>query len=102
MIGKRSSIWTAMKQARHDREMKRHVALVAGAEVGDGILRPLVRFGQQHAVLVFFVDMLPELLQKDVGLRKILTVGALALVEIGHGVQAHAVHAHLQPEIQDR
>ena len=34
--------------ARHQREMERHVAFVAVAEIILGILRPLVGFGEQH------------------------------------------------------
>ena len=43
------------EQARHDREMEAHVALVAAvaAEIGDRVLRPLVGLGQQHAIGVF-------------------------------------------------
>ena len=37
---------------RHQREVEGHVALVAVAEVGDGVLGPLVGLGQQHAVRV--------------------------------------------------
>ena len=40
------------EHARHQREVKRHVAFVAVAEIGDGVFRPLIGFGQQHAVLV--------------------------------------------------
>ncbi len=36
---------------RHDRKVEVHVALVAVAEVGGGVLGPLVRLGEQHAVL---------------------------------------------------
>ena len=38
------------EHARHQREVERHVALVAVAEVGAHVGRPLVRLGQQHAV----------------------------------------------------
>ena len=41
------------EHARHDREMERHVALVAVAEIGDGVFRPLIRFRQQHPVRYF-------------------------------------------------
>ena len=50
MIGKRSSMLERHEQPRHDREVEGHVALVAVAEVGDGVLGPLVGLGQQHAV----------------------------------------------------
>ena len=38
---------------RHDRKVEVHVALVAGAEVGGRVLRPLVGLGEQHPVLEF-------------------------------------------------
>ena len=36
--------------ARHQREMERHVAFVAGAEILQHVLGPLVGLGEQHAV----------------------------------------------------
>ena len=36
------------EQPRHQREMERHVAFVALAEVGDRVLGPLVGLGQEH------------------------------------------------------
>ena len=47
--------------ARHEREVKRHVALVAIAEILAHILRPLVGFGEQEAVLVLRVDRCTQL-----------------------------------------
>ena len=38
-------------------------------------------------------------LQQSVGLGQVLAVGALALVEVGHGVEPHAVDAHVEPEV---
>ena len=49
------------ENARHHREMKRHVTLVAGAEIGDRLFRPLIRLGEQHAIAVFLVDMAAQL-----------------------------------------
>ena len=46
--------------------------------------------------------MRAQRLQKLMRLRQVLAVGALALVEIGHGVEPHAVDAQLEPEIDDR
>ena len=46
MIGNRSSMSHRHEHPRHQREMKRHVALVAVAEIGHGIFRPLVGFRQ--------------------------------------------------------
>jgi len=57
------------EEARHEREMEGHVTLVTVAEVGDGVLRPLVRLGQQHPVRVTLVDVAPQFLQELVGFR---------------------------------
>jgi hypothetical protein len=48
---------------RHDRELERHVALVALAEVLDDVLRPLVRLREQDAVGVARVDLSPDALE---------------------------------------
>ena len=50
MIGKRSSMRMAMNRRGISGKVEGHVALVAVAEVGDGVLGPLVGLGQQHAV----------------------------------------------------
>ncbi len=76
------------EQARHHGEVEGHVALVAVAEVGDGVLGPLVRLGQQHPAAVIPVDVPPQFLQERVRLGKVLAVGAFALVQIRHGVEA--------------
>ena len=73
--------------------------LVAVSEVGDRVLGPLVRLGEQHAVGVVVVDMLAQLAQEPVSLGQVLAVGALALVQVRHGVEAHAVDAHVEPEV---
>ena len=39
-------------------------------------------------------------LQERVRLGQVLAVRALALVEVGHGVEAQAVDAHLEPEVE--
>ena len=51
MMGKRSSMRTAMNSRGISGKVEGHVALVAAlAEVGDRVLGPLVGLGQQHAV----------------------------------------------------
>ena len=45
------------EHARHDREVKGHVAFVAVAEIGDRVFRPLVGLGQQHAIADSFWSM---------------------------------------------
>ena len=62
MIGKRSSMLQRHEQPRHEREVEVHVALVAVAEVGGGVLGPLVRLGEQHAVRELRVDVRAQLL----------------------------------------
>ena len=90
--------------ARHQREVERHVAFVAAlgqiAEIGQHVFRPLVGFGQQHAVGIAFIHGGADLLQDVVGLAEVLVVGALALDQVGHGVEPEPVHAHLQPVAQ--
>ena len=88
------------EDARHEGKVERHVAFVAFAEIGAGVLGPLVGFGQQHAVRVAFVDFLPEALQDLMGFGQVLVVGSVALDEIRHSVEAEAVDAHIEPESQ--
>ncbi len=88
------------EQPWHEREMEGHVALVAGAEVGDRVLGPLVRLGEQHAVAVVGVDVLAKVLQERVRLGQVLTVGALTLIEVRDRVETHAVDAHVHPEVE--
>ena len=89
------------EHARHDREVERHVALVAVAEVLDDVVRPLVRLGEQHAVGVARVDLRAHALQVLVRLGQVLAVRAVALVEVRHRVEAEAVDAEVEPEAQD-
>ena len=83
---------------RHQREVERHVTFVAVAEVRAHVGRPLIGLGQEHAVAVALVHRRAELLQHLVRLRQVLAVRALALDEVRHGVQPHAVDAHVEPE----
>ncbi len=84
--------------ARHQREMEGHVAFVAVAEVILGVLGPLIGLGQEHAVRVVLVDLGADQLEDRVRLGQVLVVGALALDQVRHRVQAQAVHAQVQPE----
>ena len=77
------------------------MALVAVAEVLDDVGRPLVGLGQQHAVGVVGVDLRAHALEVVVRLGQVLAVGAVALVQVGHGVEPEAVHAEVEPEAQD-
>ena len=60
-------------------KMERRVAFVAVAEIVDGVFRPLVGLGQQHAAFEMLVDVSPQLLQKGVRLRQVFAVRSLAL-----------------------
>ncbi len=86
--------------ARHQREVERHVAFVARAEILGGILGPLVGFRQQHPVGVMRVHLGADLLQHLVGFGQVLVVGAFALDQVRHRVQPQAVDAGFQPEMQ--
>jgi len=73
------------------------VELVAVAEVGQRVARPLVSFGQQDCAGVVIIHEAPETLAVLVRFGQVLAVGAFTLKEIGHGVNAEAVHAQIQP-----
>jgi hypothetical protein len=83
----------------HQREVEVHVALVAVAEVRRGVRRPLVGLREQHPVLEVGVDVRAQLLEERVGLLEVLAARSLALVEVRHRVEPHAVDAHLHPEV---
>ncbi len=87
--------------AWHQGKVIRHVAFVAVAEVVAHVLRPLVRFRQQHAIGVFLRDDLPDRFDDGVGFLEILVAGALALDEVGNGVEPEPVHAIGEPEFHD-
>ena len=74
------------------------MAFVALAEIGARVLRPLVGLGEQHAVGIVRVELGADLLQDLVGLGQVLVVGALALDEIGDGVEPQPVDAHVEPD----
>ena len=86
------------EQARHQREVKRHVAFVAVAEVGGHVRRPQVRFGQQHPVGIARVQLAPKLAQHVVRLRQVRAGRAVALDQVRHGIEPHAVDALVEPE----
>ncbi len=83
--------------ARHQREVERHVAFVAIAEIFLRVLGPLIGLGQQQASRVLGIDHRADALEHLVGLGQVLVVGAFALDQVRHGVQPQAVHAHVQP-----
>ena len=76
------------------------MALVAVAEVRDDVARPLVRLGEQHAVLVVRVDLGAHALQEVVRLGQVLAVRPVALVEVRDGVEPEAVEPEVEPEAE--
>jgi hypothetical protein len=89
------------EQTRHERKVERHVAFVPLAEVGHGVLGPLVGLSEQHAVAVVLIDVLAELFQKLMRLGQVLTVGSFPLEKVGDGVKPHAVDTHLEPGVEN-
>jgi hypothetical protein len=87
------------EQPGHEREVKRHVALVAVAEVRNGVLGPLVSLRQEHAVGEVRVDVFAQLAEEGVSLGQVLAAGALAFKEVGHRVEPQPVHTHFEPEV---
>ena len=45
--------------------------------------------------------MRPQLLEVVVGFGQVFAVGAVSLKEVGHGIQAKAVHPKVDPEVDD-
>ena len=50
------------EHAQHDRKVKCHVALIAIAEIGDGIFGPLIGFRQEHSISKVPINVLAKLL----------------------------------------
>ncbi len=72
--------------ARHQREVKRHVAFLSVTEVGPHVARPLIGFRKDHSVGVVCVDLLPEPLDESVRFRKIFATGVFALKKVRNRV----------------
>jgi len=85
MIGKWKFIW--------------HSSAVA--EIGGRVFRPLVRLREQHAVLEAAVHVRADLL-RNCASREVLAVGAVALVQVGHRIEAQPVHPQVAPEVHHR
>ena len=86
------------EDAWHQREVKRHVAFVAVAEVRQHVGRPLVGLGQKHPVAVVGVELAADLLDDRVALGEVLAVRPLALDQIRDRIEPHAVDTHVEPE----
>ncbi len=85
--------------ARHEREVVGHVAFVAVAEILLHVLGPLVGLGEQHLSLRVGVELGAQLLDHGVGLGKVLVRCALALAEVGNGIQPETVDAGVEPAL---
>ena len=86
------------EHSRHQRKVKRHVAFVAVAEVGEDVGGPLIGLGQKHLVPIVPVHLAANLFDDGVALRQVLAVGPLALDQVRDRVEPHPVHAHVEPE----
>ena len=102
MIGKRSSIRIAMNSRGisgkwnamwHSSPSPKYATASSGHWFASA---SSIRFGEA------LVDVGAQLLQERVGLGQVLAVRALALVQVRHGVEAQAVDAHLEPEVDHR
>src|SRR5258706_10615097 len=67
------------KQARHEGIIKTHVAFFSFAEVSRGVFRPEIGFGDENFAFVVLVDVGPQFLEKDMGLRKVFAAGSFFL-----------------------
>ena len=75
-VGDGQAVFLAQRHvdARHQREVEGHVALVAVAEVGADVGGPHVGFGEDDAVVVLGVDGGADFLDLDVGLGDVFAV----------------------------
>src|SRR5262249_6053385 len=87
--------------SRHQREVIGHVTLVAVAEIGVDVFRPLVGFGEEEFAGCVRIEFGPDFLDDRVGFRKILVVGSFALAQIRNGAQTEAIHAQIDPAAHD-
>ena len=87
--------------ARHERKVICHVALIAVAEILAHILGPLICLREQEPILVVRIDGGAQLLDDLVRFAQILVVRALALDQIRDGVEAEPVDPHVEPETHD-
>ena len=74
--------------ARHQRKVKGHVALIAVTEVGTDVCGPHVGFGEHQAIFILGVDHGANLFDFDVSLGHVLAACTVALDQIGDRVQA--------------
>ena len=89
------------EHARHQGKVKRHVTLVAVTEIWPHVGGPLIGLGKQHAIRVGGVDLTSDGLEDLVRLVEVLADRAVTLDQVRHGVEAHPVHATVEPEAHD-
>jgi hypothetical protein len=99
-VGDREAVLARQRHvhARHQREVERHVAFVALAEIVLGVFRPLVRLGEQHPARIGPVELGADPPQHLVGLGEVLVVRALPLDQVGHRIEPQPVDAEVEPE----
>ena len=100
-VGDRKAVFLGDRHVdpRHQREMIGHVAFVAAAEIFLHVFRPLIGFRQQHLALGIGVELGAQLPDDGVGLGQVLVVGAVALAQIGDGIEAETVDAGIEPAL---
>ena len=86
------------EEAWHHREVEGHLALVAGPEVLDDVVGPLIGLTEQNASRIFPVDHGPQVLEDLMGPGKVLTIRPILLDEVGHRVESESVNTHVHPE----
>ena len=84
--------------ARHQGKVERHVTFVAIAKVGTDIGRRLVGFGQDEAVCVFGINGGADFFDDKMGLRQVFAGCSIAFDQVGNGVHAQRIDAHVEPE----
>ena len=82
----------------HQRKVIGHMTFVTVTKIRQHVCRPLVRLGQKHTRLVVLVEQATYFFEHRVRLGQVLVDGPLAFAQVGHRVQAEAIHAHVQPE----
>ena len=78
--------------------MECHVELIALAEVGAEIGRPLIGLSQKHLAGKLLIEPVAKILENGVGFWQVLAVRAFALDQIRNRVQPEAIDTHVQPE----
>ena len=89
------------EEARHEGEVEAEVALVAVTEVVGDVARPPVGLGEQDAARVVGIDLLADALDERVRLGQVLPRRAVALVQVGHGVEPEPVEPEVEPEAHE-